>query len=93
MHGKKNYQNNYNNYNNYKGNKNYYPKKSKKNIHLSKFLSLILRHKAKDFGLDIDHAGFIKLDDIINLPQSKKYNMNLSLIQEIVSNDEKVALN
>ena len=89
MYGKKNYQNNYNNYNNYKGNKNYYPKKSKKNIHLSKFLSLILRHKAKDFGLDIDHAGFIKLDDIINLPQSKKYNMNLSLIQEIVSNDEK----
>ena len=78
------------NYNkNYKGNKYYNQKKSKKNIHISKFLSLILRHKAKDFGLDIDSAGFIKLDDIINLPSSKKLNINLSLIQEIVSNDEK----
>ena len=84
MYGK-NYNKNYYN----KGNKYYNQKKSKKNIHISKFLSLILRHKAKDFGLDIDSAGFIKLDDIINLPRSKKLNINLSLIQEIVSNDEK----
>ena len=64
-------------------------KKSKKNIHLSKFLSLILRHEAKDFGLDVEPSGFIKLADIINLPQSKKYSMTISLIQEIVNNDEK----
>ena len=88
MRGRKNY-NKYNDHYYNKDNKYYNQKKSKKNIHLSKFLSLVLRHKAKDFGLDVEPSGFIKLDDIINLPQSQKYHMNLSLIQEIVSNDEK----
>ena len=83
-------------YNNYKSGNKYYKKdkyygqqKSKKNIHISKFLSLILRHKAKDFGLDVEPSGFIKLDDILNLPQSKNKSMTLSLVQEIVKNDEK----
>ena len=77
-----------NNYNKH-DNKYYNQKKSNKNTHLSKYLSLILRHKAKDFGLDVESSGFIKLDDIISLPQSKKYHMTIPLIQELVSNDEK----
>ena len=85
MYGKKQYK--YNKYN--KKDKYYDQKKPKKNIHISKFLSLILRHKAKDFGLDVEPSGFIKLDDIINLPQSQKLYMTESLIQEIVANDEK----
>ena len=85
MYGKKQYK--YNKYN--KKDKYYEQNKSKKNIHISKFLSLLLRHKAKEYGLDLEPSGFIKLDDIINLPQSKKLYMNLSLIQEIVANDEK----
>ena len=72
-----------------KPNKYYNQKKSKKNYHLSKYLSLVLRHKAKDFGLDVESSGFIKLDDIINLPQSQKYSLSLSKIKEIVDNDEK----
>ena len=93
MRGRKNYNkyNNYNNYNNYhkQDNKYHNQKKYNKNIQLSKYLSLILRHKAKDFGLDIEPSGFIKLDDIMSLPQSQKFHMDISLIQEIVSNDEK----
>ena len=93
MRGRKNYNkyNNYNNYNNYhkQDNKYHNQKKYNKNIQLSKYLSLILRHKAKDFGLDIEPSGFIKLDDIISLPQSQKFHMDISLIQELVSNDEK----
>ena len=88
MYNKKYYNNKSDKYNN-KKNKYYDQKKPKKNVHLSKFLSLILRHKAKDFGLNVEPSGFIKLDDIINLPQSHKYSMTLSLIQEIVDNDEK----
>ena len=85
--GRKNY-NKYNNYNKH-DNKKYDQNKSKNNIHISKFLSLILRHKAKDFGLDVEPSGFIKLDDIISLPQSKQKNITLELVKEIVSNDEK----
>ena len=83
--------NNYKSGNKYykKGNKYYDQKKSKKNIHLSKFLSLILRHKAKDFGLTVEPSGFIKLEDIINLPQSQQKSMTVEAIEEIVKNDEK----
>ena len=64
-------------------------KKSKEDIHLSKFLSLILRHKATDFGLDIEPSGFVKLDDIIYLPQCKNFNITLEKIKNIVANDKK----
>jgi len=84
MHNKK-----YNQYNKKDKGKYDDSKKSKRDVHLSKFLSLVLRHKAKDFGLTIEPSGFVKLDDIINLPQSQKYSMTLAKIQEIVSNDEK----
>ena len=83
MRGRKNY----NNYN--KNNNCHNHKKFNKNIQLSKYLTLILRHKAKDFGLDIEPSGFIKLDDIISLPQSQKFHMDIDLIKELVSKDEK----
>ena len=65
--------------------------KTKKNkyIHQSKYLALILRHKAKDFGLTIDPSGWIKVDDIINLKNPKKIFLSLDIIKEIVKNDEK----
>ena len=65
--------------------------KTKKNkyIHQSKYLALILRHKAKDFGLTIDPSGWIKVDDIINLKNPKKIFLSLDIIKDIVKNDEK----
>ena len=86
---KKNYYDNNYKYNNNKKDKYHNYKKSGKNIQLSKFLCLILRHKAKDFGLNIEPSGFVKLQDIIDLPQSQKFNMNIETIEEIVKNDEK----
>ena len=92
MRGRK-YNNKYNqynnNYNNYKKDKYSHQNKSKKNIHISKFLSLVLRHKAKDFGLDVEPSGFIKLQDILDLPQSINKSITLEKVQEIVANDEK----
>ena len=85
---KKNYYDNNNKY--YKKDKNRkFNNKSGKNIQLSKFLCLILRHKAKDFGLDIEPSGFVKLQDIIELPQSQRFHMSIETIEEIVKNDEK----
>ena len=68
-----------------------YKNKYQKNkyIHQSKYLALILRHKAKDFGLEIDGSGWIKVDDIINLKNPKKVFLSLDIIKEIVKNDEK----
>ena len=86
---KKNYYDNNNKYYNNKKDKYHNYKKSGKTIQLSKFLSLILRHKAKDFGLNIEPSGFVKLQDIIDLPQSQRFNMKIETIEEIVKNDEK----
>jgi len=36
----------------------------KEQISISKFMSLILRHKTKDFGLKFDPYGFISIEDL-----------------------------
>lgn len=33
-------------------------------VHLSKFMSLVLRHRARDFGLALDAEGFVALADL-----------------------------
>ena len=88
MKGSRKYNNKYNNNSN-KDNKYHSQKNFQKNKHISKFLALVLRHKAKDFGLDVEPSGFIKLDDIISLPQSQKKHITLDIVKEIVANDEK----
>lgn len=58
-------------------------------INISKSMSLILRHKAKDFGLDIEPSGFIKLEDLLNVNIIKRRKVNLEMVKEIVANDNK----
>lgn len=36
------------------------------NVVLSKSLSGVLRHKAKDHGLAMDAEGYVKLDDLVS---------------------------
>jgi len=38
---------------------------------LSKFLALVLRHKAQDFNLDIDENGFVDVSEIWQLIENK----------------------
>ena len=64
-------------------------KSSNKKIQASKFLTYILRHSAKQHNLNIDSSGFVKVSDIINLKDGKKYNFTIELIKEIVAEDNK----
>ena len=64
-------------------------KKRDKLTQISKYLALVLRHKAVDFGLEIEPNGFINVDSILNLHKSKQLNISLQIIKDIVSNDEK----
>ena len=43
------------------------PSKQKKSIKLSKFLSLILRHKPETIGLTLDDRGWADVDRLIEL--------------------------
>ena len=69
--------------------KEYNNRKKEKYVHASKYLALVLRHKALDFGLTVEPNGFIKLSDIFALQQSQKYHFTEEMIKEIVASDEK----
>ena len=61
----------------------------KKAIKLSKFLSLILRHKPETIGLTLDSQGWANVDALIELAKAKGTQINRDLIEEIVSCNDK----
>lgn len=56
-------------------------------VQLSKKLSYVLRHKAVNMGFNIDEAGYILLDEILNHIQFK--NCTFNQIKNIVDNCDK----
>ena len=61
---------------------------NRKNItKVSKFLSLILRHKPQTIGLKLDAHGWADIDEIIS--NSKNIKLNREIIDEVVSKDNK----
>ena len=58
-------------------------------IKISKFLSLILRHKPETIGLDLDDRGWADVDTLIDLMcQSGRY-LNRSTLEYVVANNDK----
>lgn len=44
-------------------------------VSISKFLNLILRHKAREFGIPIDSEGYVKVQDIVNFDKRKEITL------------------
>ena len=59
---------------------------SKKNI--SKYISLILRHKPEEIGISLDEHGWANVQELIK-GISIKYNFDMKILEEIVAEDEK----
>lgn len=59
-----------------------------KHVRISKYLSLILRHKPEVIGITIDKNGWADVDKVI-AGISKKYEFNMEMLREIVDTDEK----
>lgn len=55
---------------------------------LSKYLSLILRHKPEVIDITLDEHGWANVEDLIN-GISKTNTFNMQMLEEIVSTDEK----
>ena len=53
----------------------------------SRFLSLILRHKPEQIGIELDHAGWARISDLIKLANRK--DLTQESIKEIVSQNAK----
>jgi putative RNA 2'-phosphotransferase len=56
---------------------------------LSKFLSLILRHKPEVVGIKLDENGWADVDDLIEGAMDKGKEMDLPILEAIVASDEK----
>ena len=56
---------------------------------LSKFISLILRHKPEEIGITIDDFGWAKVEDLINGINKSGRNINMCILEEIVRTDNK----
>ncbi|MEM6519569.1 MAG: RNA 2'-phosphotransferase [Cyanobacteria bacterium P01_C01_bin.70] len=56
---------------------------------LSKFLSLILRHKPQVIGLKLDANGWADVDDLIDLVNLHGISVSQQLLDLIVSNNDK----
>ena len=62
---------------------------NKTTIKLSKFLSLILRHKPDIIGLTLDARGWADVDVLIKLARQHGRQINRSLLEQIVANNNK----
>jgi 2'-phosphotransferase len=68
--------------------------KNKKNVShslvkISKTMSALLRHQAEKYNLEIDKAGFVKLEDLLKTTPFKKLKADKDQILEVVKKDEK----
>lgn len=55
---------------------------------ISKYLSLILRHKPEVIGISLDEHGWANVEELI-AGIAKDYDFNMELLEEIVRSDEK----
>jgi putative RNA 2'-phosphotransferase len=55
----------------------------------SKFLSLVLRHKPEEIGLELDAEGWASLDQLIALSNAKGSKITRDLVLEIVATSDK----
>lgn len=55
---------------------------------ISRFLSLILRHKPEAINIQLDEHGWANVKDLIE-GVSESYDFNMSMLEEIVRTDEK----
>ncbi len=56
---------------------------------ISKFLSLILRHKPEVLPIELDPQGWADLDEIIEKMQRKGMEVDQSIIESVVANNDK----
>lgn len=60
-----------------------------KHVKLSRFLSLILRHKPEEIGLTLDNQGYLSVDELIEGINNTGRVIDKRILDEILSSDNK----
>lgn len=62
---------------------------NKRQIRISKFLSLVLRHKPERIGLQLDAAGWASVDELIRLAKDAGTSMTRQDVEAVVAGNDK----
>ena len=57
--------------------------------HISKFLSLILRHKPETVGIKLDSAGWANVDELLEGMHKQGKRVTLADLEQVVAEDNK----
>ncbi len=57
--------------------------------HISKFMSLVLRHKPEEIGLQLDDQGWAKVEDLISKLGNKGTRVDFGMINIVVETNDK----
>lgn len=61
---------------------------NKQIVHISKFMSLILRHEPEKFGVTLDGEGFVLLGELLSAIQKQNPEVTLEDLRTVVSTNE-----
>lgn len=62
---------------------------SKTRIQQSKFLSLVLRHKPEEIGMQLDPEGWLDIQELIENANARGHNLSLEIVHELVAESDK----
>lgn len=62
---------------------------SDRNVKISKFLSLVLRHQPERVGLTLDAAGWVPVADLLTACQKHGVGISLEQLREVVADSDK----
>jgi len=62
---------------------------NKKVVSISKFLSLVLRHKPETIGLELDEAGWTNVDTLIQKLNQNGKTIDFKILEEVVKTNNK----
>lgn len=60
-----------------------------KTRHLSKFLSLVLRHKPEEIGLQLDRQGWASTQELLEKLQQRGMQVDIDKLREVVQTNDK----
>jgi len=64
-------------------------KSSGREVKISKFLSLVLRHQLEKIDLELDEHGWASIPELLNAYERNKFSITPSELQSVVANSEK----
>jgi putative RNA 2'-phosphotransferase len=57
--------------------------------HISKFLSLVLRHKPEEIGISMDAEGWVDVDELIEKCNARRMSLDWDILEEVVFTNDK----